>query len=375
MTTSVLDDAPAPAYIPEVDAFAAAVRTALDDLAAEERDDLTDGLEAELLDRVADSGIDSLGDPDAYAADLRAAAGLPPRTVMRTSLRRSAGEFRRLVADRGSAFLARHPLWRGLAGFLVSLRPAWWVLRAVVAYQVGAFVLAGMGGNGGFYLLPIDGGKLLVLAILIVLSVQFGRGRWLPLKGMRVLAITANVILAITAPFVVAQAAGIVNQHYWASISYDDHMVHASYGWTAQSVDGNPVTNVFAYDAEGNPLTDVRLFDQDGRPLYVGGSDGGYTWDPMADGRLLVPNSADPGDGWNVYPLATISERDIEYGPYGERISPDAARLIPGFPFAVIPPLVGVDGGDADATDGAETGPAAEGGDAPAGEASEVPAD
>jgi hypothetical protein len=81
----------APVIRSEVRTVVAAVRTALDDLSPEEVEELTGGLEADLDDALADAGppgdslggqgdpAASLGDPEVYAAELRAAAGLPPR--------------------------------------------------------------------------------------------------------------------------------------------------------------------------------------------------------------------------------------------------------------------------------------------------------
>jgi uncharacterized membrane protein len=65
--------------LPVITEFAAAVRSALSDLGPDEADDLTDGLEADLTDRLADGDATELGDPAAYAEELRAAAGLPHR--------------------------------------------------------------------------------------------------------------------------------------------------------------------------------------------------------------------------------------------------------------------------------------------------------
>ena len=71
---------------PTVADFATAVRRSLADLDAEDLSDLTDGLEADLADKLADGA--ELGDPAAYAAELRAAAGLeaPPRPSVRQNL-------------------------------------------------------------------------------------------------------------------------------------------------------------------------------------------------------------------------------------------------------------------------------------------------
>src|ERR1700709_2176140 len=63
-----------------VDDFARAVRAALADLPADEVDDLTDGLEADLAERAADEESPDFGDPTDYANELRSAAGLPAST-------------------------------------------------------------------------------------------------------------------------------------------------------------------------------------------------------------------------------------------------------------------------------------------------------
>ena len=75
-TTDVLD----------VAGYAAAVRRSLVDLGPELVDDLTDDLEADLADALDDERhvahgrglLDQFGPPEAYAAELRAAAGLAP---------------------------------------------------------------------------------------------------------------------------------------------------------------------------------------------------------------------------------------------------------------------------------------------------------
>ena len=60
-------------------AFVAAGPARLADLTPEEREELLGGLEADLSDLLAEGGPGALGDPDAYAAELRAAAGLAAR--------------------------------------------------------------------------------------------------------------------------------------------------------------------------------------------------------------------------------------------------------------------------------------------------------
>jgi len=65
--------------------YADAVRRALDDLPAARYLELVDGLDEHLAEVQADGGAslaDVLGPPDAYAAELRSSAGLPPRATM-----------------------------------------------------------------------------------------------------------------------------------------------------------------------------------------------------------------------------------------------------------------------------------------------------
>ena len=87
---------------PAVAAFVAQVRARLGDLTEEEREELLGGLEADLAERLAE-GEAALGDPAAYAAELRAAAGLEARP-RGWAVRRPAGT-RRPMADHLSELL------------------------------------------------------------------------------------------------------------------------------------------------------------------------------------------------------------------------------------------------------------------------------
>jgi uncharacterized membrane protein len=62
---------------PDVAAHLAALERELGDLAADERDDLLEEVEASLLE-IEEDPIARLGPPARFAAELRASAGLPP---------------------------------------------------------------------------------------------------------------------------------------------------------------------------------------------------------------------------------------------------------------------------------------------------------
>ncbi len=182
---------------PDVVAFVAAVRRALGDLGAEEIDELTGGLEADLDDALADgasdAGMERFGSAEDYAAELRSAAGLPPRAE-RGGRRGVAGAGERLrgVRDRRLAWLGRQRWWAPMRDFFVVVRPAWWVARA------GALAVLIFGGGG------LTAGWLLLLIALVVASVQIGRRRLAERNAwLRAAVLLLNVIAVLAVPNVI----------------------------------------------------------------------------------------------------------------------------------------------------------------------------
>ena len=306
---------------PKIDAFTASVRRALADLPAETIDELVDGLEADLLEQHGDDPA-ALPDPVAYADELRAAAGLAKRR--RPVVGDAPARIRRAVQE----LRARHPFLERVLEFLAVLRPVGWVLRGWVVYLV-------LGGAlGGYDPLPRSVLGWVVLLGLIVVSVQFGRGRWLRFSWMRTALLLVNVAVVIAAPFVLAWAA---NSMTTADYSYAAES-ESDYSTAGLMQNGNAVTNVFAYDAEGRPLHDVQLFDQDGQPLNAVGD----TSIPAAaneDGsRYLVPSGDVAGRaGWNVYPLQQVPARELTVDGV---LKADATPTDPTSPFAFVKPLL-----------------------------------
>lgn len=150
--TAVTDHA---LVLDRVTAYAAAVRAHLDDLPPEQLEDLTDGLEADLAEALEDplapaaAGDHVLdltrrfGPAAAYADELRAAAGVSPRSggrrrrlvALRDGVvavhRRATGSARRVVAP-----LLAVPLVRWLVDQAVAMRPLWWVVRGWAVYVI-----------------------------------------------------------------------------------------------------------------------------------------------------------------------------------------------------------------------------------------------
>jgi hypothetical protein len=307
----------------EVAAFAAAVRAALSDLPPDDLDELTDGLEADLAERADESGSD-LGDPVAYAEELRAAAGYPPHpAAMHVSalegLRTIPRDFRRGWDD----FTTNRRV-AAVVDFLVSLRPVWWVLRGLVIWVL---LTTMVGGGTNFWPLAV---------VLVVLSVQLGRGRMLGRAWARWSLRAVSAVAIIAAPFVLAWGVGTWNDAQWQAAYYGEQEYWGSTNGLTQN--GQQVDNIFAYDAEGKPIDEVQLYDQDGRPLNVTSDTGAQWWDAQ-DGSMLVPNGDVPGRaGWNVFPLAHVND----WSDYEDDGRIDDSEVSPAdFPLFLVKPLAG----------------------------------
>jgi hypothetical protein len=291
----------------EIAAFAAAVRAELADLPQEERDELTDGLEADLTDRVLDAPEVALPDPAEYAAELRAAAGHPPKTTGGLPLRERMVWLGSDLRTGWAALRKRNAFVSAVVDFFGVLRPAWWVFRGIAVHAILGTVVVDWRAFG-----PLSG---LAMAGFVVVSVQFGRGRWAPRRWIRGALVAVNVIVLLAAPALVAWTANEVGPQN-----------HTSSEWTPPSgltLNGNQVGNIFAYDAEGNPIEQVQLFDQNGDPLdLVDPEIGPFAY--VVDQQLVPSDDVVGRAGWNIYPLSS-GNYDSE-GNLAEPVAPDFPR-------------------------------------------------
>lgn len=279
--------------------FAAAVRQHLSDLPREEVDELTDGLPADLADRLGDGG--ELGDPAGYAAELRQAAGLPPRTTSPDSSPAAVPLRDRVAAwgDRAQRWVTATPTRRAVSEFVVALRPVWWVLRGLVLAALIALFL-----NWGL------AWWLAVTALAaIVVSVQWGRGKWaVSAWGRWVRRIASAVVIVALLPM-----SALVMERASQAFTQTSEEPWVQPGLTS---DGEMITNIFAYDCAGDPLSEVRLYRPDGRPLHTGSGEpgGDFGWTPMSEGPGEMRRNAATAmpDEWNVFPLRQL--HDLGWG-------------------------------------------------------------
>ncbi len=264
---------------PEIAAFAQGVRAALADLPADEVEELTGGLEADLAEAYAEDLQRELPDPSSYATELRLAAGLPARGRVKLGIASGISQNWHDTRSEVTAAIRRNPALAAIAEFLAVLRPAWWVFRAWLAtWLVAAFV----GIEQGYW---FDWtGWFFVLAAFVVVSVQWGRGQW-RVRGLAPIIVVGNVVAVLLTVPVVAYAASDSRDVYYSEPYMPEDL-------TGVYLNGHEVTNIFGYDADGRPLSNVQLFDQDGKPLATSVS----RWQWLPRSRVREAGAVGPGD-------------------------------------------------------------------------------
>ena len=197
---------------PEPGAYLDALRRALSDLPAGERDDLLLDVEASITEAASDSTeglLARFGPPDRFAAELRSAAGIPLRAAPTQPESGALRAVERVVSRLGSSpIVARARL------ALRELAPVWWLVRG---YAACAVLLVAVGGHWDLLrpFVPLFGSPELGAAIVVVAaiaSVTAGfyarhhgpRGRrrtgWAALNvGLAIVAVPA-LIHAVKAP-------------------------------------------------------------------------------------------------------------------------------------------------------------------------------
>lgn len=144
--------------------------------------------------------------------------------------------------------------------YLASLKPAWWIVCAVVLVAFGLLLM--LRSRSAVLLLPF-------------LFVAGGAAVWAGprLRGDRRLLwvavpISAFVIGGILGGFGAAVDLISNRNSYSSSPSYYPSSSDR-YGNEQLSYGNHDIENVYAFDAEGKPLTEVYLYDEEGRPITL----------------------------------------------------------------------------------------------------------
>jgi hypothetical protein len=247
MTTPVTDD---------VSRYLADVAVHLEGLAPDERTELLDDLEQHLLEVAAEPGPplhERLGPPADYAAELLASVGATDvHPTMPGIIGRAMARWHRVQAsDRAAAARV----------FARDLRPAWWVLRGIIAGWALAALLSGSSLTLGWLVFPSVHGNDFLGAVLaaagVSASIKLARRQAWPR-----LLLLANVGLCVYGLFLVSNAAGRLHQQ---QVVYYDNTQQPSQCLVNR--DGRVIENLYPYDSEGHALDHVLLYDQSGHPL------------------------------------------------------------------------------------------------------------
>ncbi|SDS08714.1 hypothetical protein [Jiangella sp. DSM 45060] len=348
---------------PAVATYVAAVRDELGDLPADELAEIAEDVRDHLGHVAAEYGddvsvgvlIDRLGAPAAYAAELRAAAGLPQPEPEPSGER--TGFVRRLLRFM-VAFFGWSAVGLGAAAFVDTLfglsgAPAFLGVPAIVAAvlavatalllvtgrpdpvaelrqvptsvllaQVEEWVRGMPWGRPAIELLTslrpawwiARAGAVAVIAYAVFRSAPFSAAVFLlavvgsvwlgrrtatgEVRGTRLLAVQlANAGLAIGG---LAVAGAVATNASWDGVQYVD----GGYDYPGPGFydhNGAQITNIFPYGADGALLENVRLYDQDGNPVDLGWQEDCY--DGAYDEQSF--SAANPW-GDHVFPRLTV---------------------------------------------------------------------
>ncbi len=329
--------------LPQVVEFVEKVRLRLSDLDPEVRNELTDGLEADLSELVAEHGgsqplgeislEDVVGPPEEYADELRSAADLPAYQALMGKPRRIWGEV--LDGWRNKFLvLTSQPALRGIWQALVGFRPIWWIVRAWAAcLLVDELVLTPYARGASF--LPTENVLLGVIVVMgaSALSVQIGRGRLWPgtqQASARTVLGLLNALAVVVVPTIIASAIYIHDQRVEQLNAQRTEQLNAQLSQRGLTNDGVDVCNIQPYDAAGNPLYGVQLFDELGSPLVVGCQD----W--SQEGYLAW--KLGDIERWNVFPLGLPDPLEGEDQPF---FPPRERMTVPGVTSPAPPPTAG----------------------------------
>jgi hypothetical protein len=315
---------------PEAEAYLAAVRAELGHLTEEERGDLLEDLALHLAEVADDDGdeedgpvglVARLGEPSEYAAELRAAAGLPaPPGASTSPPAAEAGPGLVSQAARLAESAWRHPSAQKTRSFLGELKPAWWLLRGYLAVAVLA---AWTPDDVPDFPIPAVLGSrvigLVAVAAAMAASVALGRRRF-PRAG-RALVLALDAVVAISALALLSSVDGRLTTRIQPVFVDKGN----PYALATQS---GPVTNVFPYSRDGQPLSDVLLFDQDGRPLRA---ELQQWWADGCQRTVEFPRAADGVPVEFTFPLRYVLRAGPQPGPCDTTVARPPVPL-PTFP-------------------------------------------
>jgi hypothetical protein len=292
----------------EIAAYRLAVERHLADLPEPIREDLLGDLEAHLTEVASElePGVDladRLGTPEAYARELRETVEVEKGSIGAKLRRNLVGPLLGGVGKAADRFTTSAGVGEA-AEFGRALRPAWWVLRGLIAASLLVYLLDldGLGFVGLMFF-----GAL--AACFVWLSLRLGvRSREWGRRRRRLMAVAGAGLFGLGLLGLVVTAQTLLFQPPHEVVDYTGAEVDP-YGRPVEEPYPG-VTDVYPYDENGELLTGVYLFDQNGDPLYIGepwACEEEHAPDPFEQDEQRIP---DPFAG---------AEAPLDEGLYGYR--------------------------------------------------------
>jgi hypothetical protein len=304
----------------EIEAYLAAVRAALSDLPEDERADLLAEVEASLVEAVGEGErpIASLGPPEAFAAELRASAGLGEQAAPAGA--RSGMRALRAAAEE----LGRHPALQTAIRLARELAPAWWLVRGCLLVAAFAAATSASWSIAHPWLPHLPSARATALWLIVAIVVSFAVG--LRTRGRA----SRGVLIAVLAIDVAALLAVVpVERHVRDAPSAfalgAPSVVYVPQTLPGLQLDGRQLQNIYPYSRAGKLLHDVLLYDDTGRAIDLG-----LGPDPLRRTTRGISDELIP----NAFPI-----RYYDSVGSGRRVeNPDASPPV-NVPEIVTPPL------------------------------------
>jgi hypothetical protein len=221
----------------EIKSFIRKVQSQLAGLKSDDLRELTENLEADLLDRRQAEGVNfKLGDAKGYAKELAEAAGLDLESV---EVSRMNIEFLRA--------------WKATLAYFGTLAPAWAIIRGWLMFSLIYMpIIYGRVGE-----VPVGVRDTLILILLVALNVWLTKKQFSALKYP---LIVLNVLLLLGSSIVAVDLNGAYKlyEKYVVYDNTDTLIFH-----------GNPMRAFCAIGDNGDRIYNVKkLVDQDGYPVF-----------------------------------------------------------------------------------------------------------
>ena len=221
----------------EIKSFVRKVRQHLLGLKIDDVRELTENLEADLIDRRSAEGAKfKLANPKSYANELAEAAGLNLNDL----------EVSRVNIE----FLKA---WRATLNYFRTLAPAWAIVRGWLMFAL-IYMPISYGRVGE---IPGNSRDLVVLVALVVANVWLSKRQFSALKYPLVVL---NVLMLLGTSVVVADVADAVK-------TYEKYVNFEASGILV--AEGRPIFGVCAVDLNGHRSEVSRLLDKDGYPFFI----------------------------------------------------------------------------------------------------------